>query len=89
MSKARIAVLVSGGGTNLEALLNAQEAGQIPHGEIVLVDYKTDMVRKEAELILRYERQLALYQQALECNLGRKVKEKLIYSFSLDKTVVL
>ncbi len=27
LSKARIAVLVSGGGTNLEALLNAQEAG--------------------------------------------------------------
>ena len=37
MSKARIAVLVSGGGTNLEALLNAQEAGKIPHGEIVVV----------------------------------------------------
>lgn len=37
MSRARIAVLVSGGGTNLEALLNAQEAGNIPHGEIVLV----------------------------------------------------
>ena len=37
MSKARIAVLVSGGGTNLEALLTAQEAGRIPHGEIVLV----------------------------------------------------
>ena len=35
--KARIAVFVSGGGTNLEALLNAQEAGSIPHGEIVLV----------------------------------------------------
>ena len=34
---ARIAVFVSGGGTNLEALLKAQEAGQIPHGEIVLV----------------------------------------------------
>lgn len=33
----RIAVLVSGGGTNLEALLKAQEAGTIPHGEIVLV----------------------------------------------------
>ncbi len=30
-------MLVSGGGTNLEALLNAQEAGRIPHGEIVLV----------------------------------------------------
>ena len=33
----RIAVLVSGGGTNLEHLLLAQEAGHIPHGEIVLV----------------------------------------------------
>ena len=37
MNKARIAVFVSGGGTNLEALLNAQEKGEIPHGEIVLV----------------------------------------------------
>ena len=37
MEKARIAVFVSGGGTNLEALLNAQERGEIPHGEIVLV----------------------------------------------------
>ena len=37
LKKARIAVFVSGGGTNLEALLKAQEAGQIPHGEIVLV----------------------------------------------------
>ena len=37
LSPARIAVLVSGGGTNLEALLKAQEAGKIPHGEFVLV----------------------------------------------------
>ena len=37
LNKARIAVFVSGGGTNLEALLKAQEEGQIPHGEIVLV----------------------------------------------------
>ena len=37
MKKARIAVLVSGGGTNLQALLDAQKAGNIPHGEIVLV----------------------------------------------------
>lgn len=32
-----IAVLVSGGGTNLQALLDAQAAGKIPHGKIVLV----------------------------------------------------
>ena len=35
--KKRIAVLVSGGGTNLQALLDAEAAGQIPHGEIALV----------------------------------------------------
>ena len=37
LNKARIAVLVSCGGTNLEALFNAQAAGDLPHGEIVLV----------------------------------------------------
>ena len=35
--KKRIAVLVSGGGTNLQALLEAEDAGLIPHGEIALV----------------------------------------------------
>lgn len=33
----RAAVLVSGGGTNLQALLDAQKAGQIPGVEFVLV----------------------------------------------------
>ena len=37
MLRARIAVLVSGGGTNLQALLDAQDRGEIPCGEIVLV----------------------------------------------------
>lgn len=37
LTKVRIAVLVSGGGTNLEALLLAQEGGALPHGEIALV----------------------------------------------------
>ena len=35
--KTRIAVLVSGGGTNLQALLDAEAAGKIPHGEIAMV----------------------------------------------------
>ena len=35
--KARIAVLVSGGGTNLQALLDAQQSGVLHSGEIVLV----------------------------------------------------
>ena len=37
MAKTRIAVLVSGGGTNLQALIDAQAAGKIPNGEIALV----------------------------------------------------
>lgn len=37
MLKARIAVLVSGGGTNLQALLDAQKSGVLHSGEIVLV----------------------------------------------------
>ena len=34
---AKIAVLVSGGGTNLQALIDAQAAGKIPSGKIALV----------------------------------------------------
>ena len=37
MKKARIAVFVSGGGTNLQALINAQNKGIIQSGEICLV----------------------------------------------------
>lgn len=37
MLKTKIAVLVSGGGTNLQALLDAQECGIIKSGEIALV----------------------------------------------------
>lgn len=36
-SKAEIAVFVSGGGTNLQALIDAQKSGIIEHGEIKLV----------------------------------------------------
>ena len=37
MKKARIAVFVSGGGTNLQALINAQNKGILKSGEIVLI----------------------------------------------------
>ena len=35
--KARVAVLVSGGGTNLQAILDAQDSGILHSGEVVLV----------------------------------------------------
>ena len=37
MSKTKIAVLVSGGGTNLQALIDAENSGILSSGEIVLV----------------------------------------------------
>ncbi len=37
MSVAKVAVLVSGGGTNLQAILDAAAAGKLPHAEIALV----------------------------------------------------
>ncbi|MBE6554960.1 MAG: phosphoribosylglycinamide formyltransferase [Ruminococcaceae bacterium] len=37
MSKTRIAVLVSGGGTNLQALIDAEKSGIIKNGSIALV----------------------------------------------------
>ena len=51
MLKTKIAVFVSGGGTNFAALINAQENGKIPHGEIVLMvsSSKTAYALKRAE----------------------------------------
>ena len=59
--------------------------------EIVLVDYKTDYVRRgeEKKLIERYHTQLEDYGQALERMTRRRVKEKYIYSFALKKAILL
>ena len=50
MSKVRIAVLCSGGGTNFQAILSAQQAGMIEHGEVVLLisDHKDAYVLTRA-----------------------------------------
>lgn len=37
MLRTKIAVFVSGGGTNLQALIDAEKRGEIPNGEIALV----------------------------------------------------
>lgn len=37
MSRVKIGVFVSGGGTNLQALIDAQQSGALPSGEIALV----------------------------------------------------
>lgn len=56
---------------------------------IVLLDYKTDRVDEEEELVLRYEKQLQLYKSAIEKAYNVPVKEVLIYSFALEKEIEL
>ena len=54
---------------------------------IVVVDYKTDYVKQGEELLEKYGRQLDYYEIALEKLTGRRVKEKVIYSFCLRECV--
>ncbi|WP_035773265.1 helicase-exonuclease AddAB subunit AddA [Butyrivibrio sp. VCD2006] len=56
---------------------------------LVLLDYKTDKVRKGSELVDRYSVQLDYYQEALERITHKKVKERIIYSFTLGETINL
>ena len=54
---------------------------------LVLVDYKTDFVKEKEELLHRYHVQMQYYIRALEQVTGKRVKEVLIYSLSLQKEV--
>ena len=62
-------------------------------GELVIVDYKTDRVNKstagEQELVKRYAIQLDYYAKALAQLTGKYVKEKIIYSFTLGKGIIV
>lgn len=54
---------------------------------LVLMDYKTDRVSDEKELAERYRVQLDYYEQALFRLTGKRVKQRLIYSFALEKEI--
>ena len=60
-------------------------------GQLVLVDYKTDFLKEGQESVLsdRYGIQMEYYRRALEQITGKKVKERIIYSFALKKEVVI
>lgn len=58
-------------------------------GNIVVADYKTDVVKTPEELIRRYQIQLDYYAEALERLTGKKVVQKIIYSFALGREIVL
>ena len=59
----------------------------VEDGEIVLVDYKTDRVTSGKELWDRYETQLDHYEEALTKLMQMPVKERILYSFSLERCV--
>lgn len=53
----------------------------------IIVDYKTDNVREEEELIARHWIQLLLYRAAFDVILDKKVKDCYIYSFKLMRAI--
>ncbi len=61
----------------------------ISGNEAVIVDYKTDRVTEEGELIDRYKTQLEMYARAVKQNRGLSTKACYIYSFALKKFIKL
>ena len=76
LKKAKIAVLVSGGGTNLQAIIDAEKAGKIKHGSVTLVISNNP----DAYALTRAEnsgiKNIAIYKKALKSH--SEVEEILI-----------
>jgi len=79
------------GGDNVEKVIlqGIIDAFIMEEGGIILVDYKTDRVKDGEELRNRYQKQIDLYSEALEQILGKKVRRRVLYSFSLGEEVDL
>ena len=79
------------GGDNVEKVIlqGIIDAFIMEDDGIILVDYKTDRVKDGEELRNRYQKQIELYSEALEQILGKKVKRRVLYSFSLGEEVDL
>lgn len=58
-------------------------------GNIIVVDYKTDVIKTPQELIARYQVQLDYYAEALSRLTGKNVTQKIIYSFALGEEIQL
>ena len=79
------------GGDNVEKVIlqGIIDAFLMEEDGIILVDYKTDRVKDGEELRNRYQKQIDLYSEALEQILGKKVRRRVLYSFSLGEEVDL
>ena len=56
-------------------------------GELILVDYKTDRTWSSQVLLDHYKRQLDYYERALNQLTGKKVREKWIYSLTMQRAI--
>ena len=56
---------------------------------LILVDYKTDYVQSEEELVNKYKEQLKIYEKALEQAYNKKVSKKIIYSTYLGREITI
>ena len=52
------------------------------------MDYKTDHIYREEILREKYKKQLDYYKEVLERTTGKKVKEEIIYSFTMGRSIV-
>ena len=58
-----------------------------PDGSYTVVDYKTDRVKTESELVSRHQRQLGYYKRAVERMTEKPVTKTLLYSFALNTKI--
>ena len=81
MLKTKIAVFVSGGGTNLQALLDAQAEGKLKDGEIVLVlssnpgAYALQRAEKAGVKSVTVSRKDSASQEAFEAAISRELEK--------------
>ena len=60
-----------------------------PKDIIIVVDFKTDRVKNEQQLIDAYSEQLSIYADACSKIFSKPIVEKIIYSFHLGKSIKL
>jgi ATP-dependent helicase/nuclease subunit A len=75
-----------GGGTEKILLQGVVDCFFEEEGEIVVVDFKTDKVTEKTvdKTAQKYSRQINVYADVLQHITGKRVKERIIYFFSID-----
>ena len=70
--------------SELIVMQGAVDLAFVENGKLVIVDYKTDRVRDITKLVTLYQKQLALYKEALRLSLETEVSECIICSVALN-----